>query len=839
MNWIPVIVVLAVLLLLFIIYATLMHHNKYFFWKFPRLVPDRNGARKPGEKAPQIYGTEMPTAKNDRAAVLQTVLDPNTVPNEQVQLEIDESNHEFRVRFTNGTLNHGGLRIRAGGQYYSSRVVDIDPKDQLGVKTLKIQSYKTENSADHLGEFIVHYLSWYSIDKDVLILTSIRQYTTFPCIMFRVEFPLGLGRTYNPDYNTPCIEFPVFNNESNRSLVFTYSQTNFSEPTNVFPKSGTSSPLLFYNEDLETMIFAPTMNFLTAWHCPSDNQKFEIRLGLEGNLQSLPENFMHESMLLFDRGISRTWDDWGNLLLHYYQRNRQPFNIDTVVAYLGYWTDAGTYYYYNHKPFPNYEDALVAVRDRAKLKNIPYRYWQLDSWFYPKDDGTLTWEPDPKLFPTGLAWLSERLGGPFICHNRWFSVHTSYKAKYPDFITESHDPAAKPGSDPKNVSNKKIRRWSLPTKPDVWTEIMQTARTWNCICYEQDWLQPQWKFFDYLRENVHAGRMWLKGMAEAAYNSKMTMQFCMTFPSFYLAAIELPNVSHARCSDDYNHRKAKRIYVPHFTQTAMLCWACGLFPWKDPFFSTCDPEPGSVSIFQRIPAHYERWSVLELLLQVLSAGPVGNGDQVDKLNAPLLLQSCREDGLLIKPDRPLFPIDLMFLPHSKPYVMMTYSAFGPFRWYYLLQVLVWDKKVTEYFVTLNDLGIKGKFIAYDYFEKKIFPVDETTPIGKGRKMCLNEHNYTIIAPIMDNGMAFIGLRDKIATMSGIVFEKVELQGQGLFIQGTYAARTEFAVVAYVPKQPTLVKVNGLETKTYTWGRHYNTFTIVIRTDDEPFTLYIE
>ena len=471
--------------------------------------------------------------------------------------------------------------------------------------------------------------------------------------------------------------------------------------------------------------------------------------------------------------------------------------------------------------------------------NIPYRYWQLDSWFYPKDDGTLIWEPDIKYFPNGLAYLSAKLGGPFICHNRWFSVHTQYKSQYSEFITEEHVDMNKPYWDPKNKNSKKIRRWSFPTKIDVWRDLMEHARSWNCVCYEQDWLQPQWRFFDYLRENVYSGRQWLKNMSDAAADYGLTLQYCMTYPSFYLQTLELPNVTHARCSDDYNHRKSKRIYVPHFTQTAMLSWALGIFPWKDPFFSTCIPEPGSISVIKKTSGHYEQWAELEFLMQVLSAGPVGNGDSVENLNKNLLMQSCREDGLLIKPDRPLFPIDLMFLNHNKPYICLTYSTVNDIRTYYLLEILIWSKKVFEHYVTLEELGLSGNFVIYDYFDKNCKVLESTTPIGKERPLNQNEHYFGILAPILSNGMAWIGLRDKIATMSNMVFSAINATPNTLHVEGYYLPRTEFAVTAYIPQKPKLVKVNGTETTKYTWGTHFQIFTIILFSDEEKFTLDIE
>ncbi len=519
---------------------------------------------------------------------------------------------------------------------------------------------------------------------------------------------------------------------------------------NSFQRSG---PVLFYNEDLETFILSPTMNFLAAWNRP--DKQSTISMGIEGSIKELPKQFWHEVILYADKGIARTFEKWGEILLKYYQKNRQPINIDTVLKYLGYWTDNGTYYYYNCAPYKNYEECLLAIRYQAQKQGIPYQYFQLDSWFYPKNDGTIVWNADPKYFPSSLQAFQDKLQLPLVCHNRWFSRNTMYMTQYKDgFIIERHSPNIFQKWDHSMKEGKKLRSWALPIKPEFWGKLMQTAENWGCVCYEQDWLQPQWSFFDYLKENVYTGRIWLKNMAQAAAQRNISMQFCMTYPSFYLETLELPNVTHARCSDDYNCLKSKRLYIPHFTQTSMLSWAIGVWPWYDPFFSTCYPKAGSVNFLHRQPQHYEQWPELQLILQVLSGGPVGNGDRVDKLNSELLLQSCREDGILIKPDRPLFPIDLMFLPHHKPYICMTYSIVNDYRWYYLLQVLIWEDFKMEYYVTLPDLGLDGDYAVYDYFEKKVTPINNSTHIGKDHRMAKNDSSYLVLAPILENGMAF-------------------------------------------------------------------------------------
>ena len=56
-------------------------------------------------------------------------------------------------------------------------------------------------------------------------------------------------------------------------------------------------------------------------------------------------------------------------------------------------------------------------------------------------------------------------------------------------------------------------------------------------------------------------------------------------------------------------------------------------------------------------------------------------------------------------------------------------------------------------------------------------------------MAKNDSSYLVLAPILENGMAFFGLRDKIATASQSIFKRIEVKDQTLFIEGEYQSRT--------------------------------------------------
>jgi hypothetical protein len=55
---------------------------------------------------------------------------------------------------------------------------------------------------------------------------------------------------------------------------------------------------------------------------------------------------------------------------------------------------------------------------------------------------------------------------------------------------------------------------------------------------------------------------------------------------------------------------------------------------------------------------------LQFILSVLTAGPVGIADEINKTNVTRTLQSCSSNGTLLQPDKQATPIDAMFASSS-------------------------------------------------------------------------------------------------------------------------------------------------------------------------------
>lgn len=92
----------------------------------------------------------------------------------------------------------------------------------------------------------------------------------------------------------------------------------------------------------------------------------------------------------------------------------------------------------------------------------------------------------------------------------------------------------------------------------------------------------------------------------------------------------------------------------HIQPQSLLIHAVGALPFKDTFLSSSNAEPGGASRAQGP----ELSSDLQALVATLSASIVAPGDGPDMMNATRLMQTCRTDGLVLKPDRPAVPLDV-------------------------------------------------------------------------------------------------------------------------------------------------------------------------------------
>jgi hypothetical protein len=466
---------------------------------------------------------------------------------------------------------------------------------------------------------------------------------------------------------------------------------------------------------MNTVILSPAAHFMVArTGCLPTG---ELGSGISQQITSLPAGFTQQTLLVIENGINRAFDDWGRLLTGVTGKVRPSNDADVTLSRLGYWTDAGSSYYYSTEPGLTYTETLSAVQTSFARQEIALGYLQLDSWFYPKGaaadwtsmtDGIYEYVAASPLFGSSLAAFQSSLGIPLVAHARWIDPASPYQQLYRMSGTVSIDPL-------------------------YWGAVASYLASSGSAGFEQDWLADKAT----TAYNLTDGDDFLGNMASALGKQNVNIQYCSATARHFLQSSKYNNVTTIRTSQD----RFDQTRWTNFLYASRLASAVGAWPFTDVFMS-CETD--------------------NVLVATLSAGPLGVGDRLGSLNVGNLLRAVRPDGVIVKPDVPLTPLDSSFWSDSQnaqaPMIAATYSDFGDLRgWYFFLYA---QGANTRAQFSLSDAGVNGPVFLYDYFN------DTGRVVQPGE--LLNEdatgHRYLVAAPIGVSGIALVGDAGQFVTL---------------------------------------------------------------------------
>ena len=413
--------------------------------------------------------------------------------------------------------------------------------------------------------------------------------------------------------------------------------------SNIIRSGLVNGPIVLFDQiqrgEADMMVLSPFSHFMaTSLYQRYNPTAPALEYGVMGSVLTIPANYMQSFMVFYSPdGVNEGIREWGELMQRAYNRTEEHRISDITVNYLGYYTNNGGYYYYNPEPGQTFEQTMIDVVQQIKL---PFHYYELDSWWYYKGlkDGVANWNARPDVFPDGLATFHSRINNyPLAAHNRYWAYDNVYKQNYSFVLDPANSKALPVGND------------------SFWDDLFLNARNWGLVLYIQDWLSTQTKEFFPLLRDAQIGEQWLSSMGAAAEKTGMNIQYCMSYPRHILQALEVSRVTQARVSGDYG----AGLKDPAKSQwnigiSSILADAVGIAPFKDVLWST-EMQPGS----DYGPSAVEPLPDRAILLATQSTGPVAVGDGINYTNAQRILRCCREDGLILKPDRPLTTINQM------------------------------------------------------------------------------------------------------------------------------------------------------------------------------------
>ena len=624
-----------------------------------------------------------------------------------------------------------------------------------------------KDGQDRLGAF--RELSFRWRDR-VALKGSIRTYVDRPVLLFGIT-------SSEPTSDAAVIRFPRFTEFPKNLRGFSYVNREFAPPT--FALEENATPWLLYDDQTHAAVLSPAANYMIA--TMRGDGKTEIASGLNAGVASLPADFTHRTLMALGVGVNATWDSWGSALTGLQGTQRPGNDADIGLRYLGYWTDHGGEYYYDYDRKLGYAGTLEALVQRYREEAIPIRYLQLDSWWYyktytdpagktgkPENDrlpleewnrygGLIKYEAHPSLFPEGLAAFQRRVGLPLIAHNRWIDPASPYHQRY------------------------RISGFAA-LDPDWWREIIGYLSSAQVVTYEQDWLNVIYEHSPELAASLEAGDAFSDGMARAAQEKGLSLQYSMALPRHFLQGARYGNLTTIRVSGD----RFRREKWDTFLYTSRLANALGIWPWCDVFMSK---------------------ETDNLLLATLSAGVVGIGDPSGAENKKNLLHAVRLDGVIIKPDTPLLPIDAMYTAGSRrPMIAAAHTDHGALRTSYVFSYGR-GLDVASVAFTPAQVGVPREVYVYDARRRsarRLAPSDAFTfvlaPTGTA---------YFVVAAVSRAGIALLGDEGKFVPDGRKRIATLDDEPDRLIATVTFAPQEKSVrLFGYAIGQPTVTAQAG-------------------------------
>jgi len=694
----------------------------------------------------------------------------------------------------NMSVPESGLSVELDAAAGDYRISSKDPAWTFGGSLgCALKNVKTGRGHDGMGDFRQLAFEWQN--GPTPMTGQIRAYENQTVALF--------SQTCVMAAEMPPAAFPAFTKLPESLHIFSYGHHEFAPPH--FIATEISTPWMLFDNQANAFLISPASHFMVASMFGDGRTK--VASGFNEKLRNLPAGFTQQTILAFGKGINKTWDVWGRALRDLQGSKRPANDADAVLKYLGYWTDNGANYYYNYNFDKGYAGTLQSLVESYRQQQIPIRYLQLDSWWYYKTTtdadgkpgkvkksdrlpdgewnrygGLLEYKAHPDLFTNGLGAFQKALGLPLVTHNRWVDPASPYHHQYKISGIATVDP-----------------KW--------WDSIAGYMKTSGIVTYEQDWLDRIFTYSPAFSSNVGTGEAFLDNMARACKEQGITVQYCMPYPCYFLQGSRYENLTTIRTSGDrFNPGKWN-----DFLYTSRLASSMGIWPWADVYMST---------------------EINNVLLSTLSAGPVGTGDAMGAENKTNLLQSVRADGVIVKPDVSILPLDRSYIDDAEkknvPLTASTYTDHAGIKTEYVFAFNRSKTPENEVHFTPGELGLSGPAYVYDYFSGIAQPLD--TRANFSAPLQRSAAAFYIVAPVGKSGIAFLGDKNKFVGTGKQRIESLRDEAGKLTV-GVVLAANEPSVVlhGYSTSAPKATVLAGEDDDVqYDPVTHH--FTVVVKSD---------
>lgn len=400
-----------------------------------------------------------------------------------------------------------------------------------------------------------------------------------------------------------------------------------------------------------------------VWSSPPNmTSSGSVSWGLCAAIPSIPSDWSYSILLVGSYGgPTAAMYAWGEVIQKYKATTRLP---SVTLSDVGYYTDDGAYYYVWEAfgiPFRSIagiencsaQVGLLKVKEQLYSQGVPVAYMQLDDWWYQGPfyfgnvKSVVNWTAStvPRLFPDGLPAFSDALGLPL-------QLYTPFWADA--YVT------------PYNMTESTVfSRTKLVTPADSYaffSDLFDNGleqTNGRMQAYEIDFLDSNFAGSSSMFETVHSADQWYAGMAQAAAERGVIIQYCLPSATDMLVALDLPAVVQARASPDYVNTVDN---AADFAGSSLLMGAVRIAPSKDTLWTRTTQPPTYSDTMQKGDYTTQPHVQLDVILATLSLGPVGISDGYNQTDTSLISQSflSSTNSTLLRPSRPVSWVDAVF-----------------------------------------------------------------------------------------------------------------------------------------------------------------------------------
>ena len=692
-------------------------------------------------------------------------------------------------------LGKGLVSVLENKRWYRSAQVkypEVAAYQHAGER-LALTDVKTGESADFLGAYQSIELAWQVPVSGTAFATSFKLYSDTPCLVFFQKFPRGFKHYASGNWTVPSVVFPQFlSGFGERNDLYSWNSggmfTHRFGYGNAASLGGTVDLLLLADETYKTLILSPYVNYLVATQQSApvaavdetNPSKGAINCGIEGLVEEIPAGYEHAHILVVGQGIGKTLRAWGETLLKRAGKKIPSKYTGDTLKYPVYWDDYGSYYRehgFKEEGYKAYEDIILGIAEDAKKHGLRIGAYQVQDEDQLHDHEGL-FEPREELFPHGLAWLHEKLGVPLEAYYCWLAPRGPYPKQFPHFTTPSDQT---PGAGMGDVY------YTL----DYWRRTADKMASWGDTLLQHDFLSV-YEGDPVMMAGIDRMDTYFKNMAKALQEKNFTMQYCMQLPRNIMESTENPIVVSVQGSWDHHIPTAERDDDPyvwkHLIFTSAFYGAVGIWPSRDNIQTRAD-----ANAFE------------DVLLANLLGGEIQLGHRIGECNFDLVRKTYREgDELILKASHPIVPLDRCYLEGGA--VGFTTSERNGHKWFYVLSL---PRAGYLPAFSVSDLGVSGEWVVYNHDTRRVSPVDASTFIPLERDA---KHEYFVLAPLLQNGMAVIGDAEKFVTMGEKRIASVEVAGSALQIGVVSNQEWNPVTVGYAAQRPAAVQVGDAKLK---------------------------